>query len=143
MQALAGFVARCKEKSGGVIDASSLHSSSRNLRREVSRNAQNSYSRVVWLTEIPAFWLPRSSRKIYKFFATPTSHFPKEQAMNDPIQNKGEMKELKYGKSSVSTEGAETNERTGMSMKDGDTILSMIVLLLSCLALAVLAHVFV
>ena len=53
------------------------------------------------------------------------------------------MKELKYGKSFDSTEGAETNEGTSMSMKDADTILSMIVLLLSCLALAALAHVFV
>ena len=63
--------------------------------------------------------------------------------MNNTIQNKGEMKELKYGKSFNSTEGAETNEGTNLSLKDPDTMLSMIVLLLTCLALAALAHAFV
>ena len=63
--------------------------------------------------------------------------------MNDPTQNETETEELKYEKSFDSTEGAEINAGTSMSVKDADTILSMIVLLLSCLALAVLAHVFV
>jgi len=63
--------------------------------------------------------------------------------MNDPTQNETETEELKYEKSFDSTEGAEINAGTSMSVKDADTILSMIVLLLSCLALAALAHVFV
>jgi hypothetical protein len=63
--------------------------------------------------------------------------------MNDSSQNKAETDGLKYEKSFGSTEGAETTQGTNMSMKDPDTILSMIVLLLSCLALAALAHVFV
>jgi hypothetical protein len=63
--------------------------------------------------------------------------------MNDPSQNKAEMKELKYEKSFASTEGPETKEGMSMSMKDPDTMLSMVVLLLTCLALAALAHVFV
>ena len=63
--------------------------------------------------------------------------------MNNPNQNGAETEELKYEKSFGSTEGAETNEGTSASMKDPDTMLSMIVLLLTCLALAALAHVFV
>jgi hypothetical protein len=63
--------------------------------------------------------------------------------MNNPIQNEAEMTELKYEKSFGSTEGAETNGQTSMSIKDPDTMLSMVVLLLTCLALAALAHVFV
>ena len=63
--------------------------------------------------------------------------------MNDSSQNEAEIKELKYEKSFGSTEGAETSDGTSISIKDPDTMLSMIVLLLSCLALAVLAHVFV
>jgi hypothetical protein len=63
--------------------------------------------------------------------------------MDNPIQNDAEMKELKYEKSFDSTEAAETKEGMSMSMKDHDTMLSMIVLLLACAALAVLAHVVV
>ena len=63
--------------------------------------------------------------------------------MNNPIQDPAEIKELAYGKSFDSTEGAETSDRTNISMKDPDTMLSMIVLLLTCLALAALAHVIV
>jgi hypothetical protein len=37
----------------------------------------------------------------------------------------------------------ETNEQTSISIKDPDTMLTMIVLLLACLGLAVLAHVVV
>jgi len=37
----------------------------------------------------------------------------------------------------------ETNEGTSISIKDPDTMLTMIVLLLACLGLAVLAHVVV
>lgn len=63
--------------------------------------------------------------------------------MNDSTQNEAEMKELKYEKSFGSPEGAETNEGTSMPIKDPDTMLSMTVLLIACLALAVLAHVLV
>ena len=63
--------------------------------------------------------------------------------MNDSSQNKAETDGLKYETSFGSTEGAETSDGTDISMKDPDTALSMIVLLLTCLALAALAHVFV
>jgi hypothetical protein len=63
--------------------------------------------------------------------------------MNDSNQNEAEIKELKYEKSFGSAEGTETSDGTNISMKDPDTMLSMIVLLLTCLALAALAHVFV
>jgi hypothetical protein len=63
--------------------------------------------------------------------------------MDKPIENETEMKELKYERSFASTEAAETKEGMSMSMKDPDTMLSMVVLLLACLALAALAHVFV
>jgi hypothetical protein len=63
--------------------------------------------------------------------------------MNNPIQNEAEMQELKQEKSFTALAKAETNEGTNMSIKDPDTMLSMTVLLLACLALAVLAHVFV
>jgi hypothetical protein len=63
--------------------------------------------------------------------------------MNNPIQNEAEMQELKQENSFTALAKAETNEGTSMSIKDPDTMLSMTVLLLACLALAVLAHVFV
>jgi hypothetical protein len=63
--------------------------------------------------------------------------------MNNPIQNEADLKEVEYEKSYGSIEGAETNERTSLPLKDPDTTLTMIVLLLACAALAVLAHVFV
>ena len=63
--------------------------------------------------------------------------------MNDSSQNEAEMKELKYEKSFGSNEVAGTSDGTNISMKDPDTMLTMTVLLLACLALAVLAHVVV
>lgn len=63
--------------------------------------------------------------------------------MDNAIQNEAEMTELKYEKSFGSAEGTEANEQTSLSLKDADTMLSMIVLLLACLALAGLAHVVV
>jgi len=63
--------------------------------------------------------------------------------MNNPIQAHAEVNEVKYEESFGFTENAEANEKTSISMKDRDTLLSMIVLLLACLALAALAHVFV
>jgi hypothetical protein len=63
--------------------------------------------------------------------------------MNNLIQTDAEMKELNNEKFFGSTKGAETSDGTNISLKDPDTMLSMIVLLLTCLALAALAHVFV
>jgi hypothetical protein len=63
--------------------------------------------------------------------------------MNNPIQNEAEMQERKQENSFTALAKAGTNEGTSMSIKDPDTMLSMTVLLLACLALAVLAHVFV
>ena len=63
--------------------------------------------------------------------------------MNNPIQNEADMEELKYEKFFASTKDAEMNEETSMPPKDPDTMLSIIVLLVACLALAALAHVFV
>lgn len=63
--------------------------------------------------------------------------------MNNSSQEAAEMKELKYDKSLESVYGAETDEEPNMSLKDPDATLSMIVLLLACLALAALAHVVV
>jgi hypothetical protein len=63
--------------------------------------------------------------------------------MNDSSQNEPEIQELKYEKSFGSTEGAETSDGTNISVTEPDTMLSMIVVVLTCLALAALAHVFV
>ena len=63
--------------------------------------------------------------------------------MDNQIQNEGGFEELEYKKFFGSTKGAEKNEGTNLPLKDQDTMLSMIVLLLTCLALAALAHVFV
>ena len=63
--------------------------------------------------------------------------------MDNLIQNEAEMKELKRAKPFGSTKGAEIKDRTSMSIKDPDTMLSMTVLLFACLALAALAHVIV
>jgi hypothetical protein len=63
--------------------------------------------------------------------------------MNNPIQNEGDMKAPEYEKSFASIEGAETKEGKSMSTNDPDMMLSMTVLLIACLALAVLAHVFI
>ena len=63
--------------------------------------------------------------------------------MNNPIQNEAEMQELRREIPFRSAPKDETNEGTSISIKDPDTMLSMIVLLLACLGLAVLAHVVV
>ena len=63
--------------------------------------------------------------------------------MNTPIQNEAEMKEPKYEQFIGSNQGVDTSDGPNVSMKDPDTTLSMIVLLLTCLALAALAHVIV
>jgi hypothetical protein len=63
--------------------------------------------------------------------------------MNNPIQKEPEMHELTREISLRSAPKNETNEQTSISIKDPDTMLTMIVLLLACLGLAVLAHVVV
>ena len=63
--------------------------------------------------------------------------------MNNPIQRGPEMQQLKREIPFRSAPKDETNEGTSMSIKDPDTMLSMTVLLIACLALAVLAHVLV
>jgi hypothetical protein len=63
--------------------------------------------------------------------------------MNNPIQRAPEMQELKREIPFRSAPKNETNEQTSISIKDPDTMLTVIVLLLACLGLAVLAHVVV
>jgi hypothetical protein len=63
--------------------------------------------------------------------------------MNHSIQNEAETQELKREIPFRSAPEDETNEGTSISIKDPDTMLTMIVLLLACLGLAVLAHVVV
>lgn len=63
--------------------------------------------------------------------------------MNNPIQNEAETQELRREIPFRSSPKNETNEQTSISIKDPDTTLTMIVLLLACLGLAVLAHVLV
>ena len=53
------------------------------------------------------------------------------------------MQELKREIPFPSAPKDETTDGTSMSIKDPDTMLSMTVLLIACLALAVLAHVLV
>ena len=60
--------------------------------------------------------------------------------MDKPIQRGAEMQELKRQMPFTSSSKDETNERTSTSIEDPDTMLTMTVLLLACLALAVLAH---
>jgi len=63
--------------------------------------------------------------------------------MNNPIQRGAEMQDLKREIPFPSAPRDKTNEQTSISIKDPDTMLTMIVLLLACLGLAVLAHVVV
>jgi hypothetical protein len=60
--------------------------------------------------------------------------------MNNPIPRGPEMQELKREIPFPSTPEDETNEGASISIRDPDTTLTMIVLLLACLGLAVLAH---
>lgn len=63
--------------------------------------------------------------------------------MNDSSQDEAETAELKCERSVRLSKGADMSEETSISPKEPDTILSVIVLLLACLGLAALAHVFV
>jgi hypothetical protein len=63
--------------------------------------------------------------------------------MNYSIQKEAETQELRREIPFRSAPEDETHEGTSISIKDPDTMLTMIVLLLACLGLAVLAHVVV
>ena len=63
--------------------------------------------------------------------------------MSNPLRNQTEVQETRREESSGFNDNAETSAGTSMPIKDADTTLSMIVLLLACLALAALAHVIV
>ena len=63
--------------------------------------------------------------------------------MNNSLQKQSDFQASKHEASSASIEANETNQETNLFVKDRDTILSMFVLLLTCLALAALAHVLV
>jgi hypothetical protein len=63
--------------------------------------------------------------------------------MNNTSQRGSEIQELKREKPFSSAPKDETTDGTSISIKDPDTMLSMTVLLIACLALAVLAHVLV
>jgi hypothetical protein len=63
--------------------------------------------------------------------------------MNNTTQNEAETQELRREIPFRSALEDETNEGISTSIKDPDTMLSMIVLLLACLGLAALAHVFI
>jgi hypothetical protein len=60
--------------------------------------------------------------------------------MNNPIQRGPEMQELKCEMPFTSARKDEPNEGTSISIREPDTMLIMIVLLLACLALALLAN---
>ena len=63
--------------------------------------------------------------------------------MDNSLRNQTQIQELRYKQSSGFAEGAETNGGTSTPATDRDTTLSIIVLLVVCLALAALAHVIV
>jgi hypothetical protein len=63
--------------------------------------------------------------------------------MNNPIQNEAETQELRREIPFRSALEDDTNEGTSTSINDPDRMLSIIVLILTCLGLALLAHVVV
>ena len=63
--------------------------------------------------------------------------------MNNSTQNEAEMKELRREIPFRYAPEDETNEGTSTSINDPDRMLSIIVLVLTCLGLALLAHVVV
>ena len=63
--------------------------------------------------------------------------------MDNLLRHQTDIQELKPEKLSGLSDGAETEAETSMPIKDADTTLSMIVLLLACLGLAALAQIFV
>ena len=63
--------------------------------------------------------------------------------MTNSIQNEAETQELRREIPFRSAPEDDTNEGISTSIKDADTTLSIIVLVLACLGLALLAHVVV
>ena len=63
--------------------------------------------------------------------------------MHNLIHKKAAMSERLYENSFASAKGAKTNGGISMPIKNPDTMLGTIVLLLACLALAALAYVIV
>lgn len=63
--------------------------------------------------------------------------------MDNPPRHQTDIQELKPEKLSSFSDAGETDAETSMPIKDADTTLSIIVLLLACLGLAVLAQMFV
>jgi hypothetical protein len=63
--------------------------------------------------------------------------------MNNSIKKEPEIQELKRDIIFWSAPEDKTDKETTKSMKEPDTLVSMIVLLLTCFALAALAHVVV
>lgn len=63
--------------------------------------------------------------------------------MNNPIKRGPEIRELQRDIPFPSAPQNETNEEISTSIKDPDRMLTIIVLVLTCLGLAVLAHVVV
>lgn len=62
--------------------------------------------------------------------------------MNNRIQQEAEMQEMRHVQS-IAARNIETQDEPSSSLSDTDTLISMSVLLLACVALATLAHVFV
>jgi hypothetical protein len=75
-----------------------------------------------------------------KFFATPGKHFRRNGYMATPIPRDSDMRELEHEIAFTSAPEDAPQEERITPVEDPDTILSTIVLLLACLALAVLAH---
>jgi hypothetical protein len=63
--------------------------------------------------------------------------------MNNPIQNEAETQKPERENSLTAAAEAQSNDGTGMFITSPDTMLSMTVLLLACLALAALAYVLI
>lgn len=63
--------------------------------------------------------------------------------MNNSIQKEPDVQEAERDVIFWSAPEDKTDEETSISMKDPDTLFSMIVLLVTCLALAALAHAFI
>ena len=63
--------------------------------------------------------------------------------MDNPPGHRTDIHELKPEKLSGFSDGRQTDAETSMPIKDADTTLSIIVLLLACLGLAALAQVIV
>jgi hypothetical protein len=88
----------------------------------------------------PVLIVGSKTEEFRKSFATADKNLRRNRQMNNWLQNEPEVEELKYEKLFRSTDGTEMNQETSMSIKDPDTVIGMTMLLLACLALAVLAH---